>query len=149
MRYLFALFIVVPVIEMWILIRVGSLIGAWPTISLVLLTALAGVTLLRREGFKTLARGTAKMNRGEMPAQEMLEGLVLAVSGTLLLTPGFATDFLGFLGLIPWTRRWAIRKLLASGRFVQAGFPQGDIHRATGSDRERVIDAEFWKEEKK
>jgi UPF0716 protein FxsA len=147
-RFLFLAFIIIPVLEMWVLIRVGSVIGAWPTIALVLLTAMIGVALLRREGLKTLTKGTAKLDRGEMPAQEVAEGLVLAVSGALLLTPGFFTDFVGLVGLIPWTRRWLIRRGLASGRVVQSGFVASRYQSSRPSDDDKVIEAEFWQEEK-
>lgn len=101
MRYLLLLFIVMPVVEMWLLITVGRQIGALPTIGLVLLTAVVGVALLRAQGFATLFRARQKMDLGELPAMEMAEAIVLAVCGALLLTPGFATDVLGFAGLIP------------------------------------------------
>ncbi|MDA9560417.1 FxsA family protein, partial [Porticoccaceae bacterium] len=89
MRFLFLLFIVMPVVEMWLLIEVGSEIGALYTIGLVLLTAIIGVRLLRQQGFDTLWRGQRKLQEGQLPAQEIGEGIVLAVSGALLLTPGF------------------------------------------------------------
>ena len=112
MRYLLLLFIVMPVVEMWLLITVGRQIGALPTIGLVLLTAVVGVALLRAQGFATLFRARQKMDIGELPAMEMAEAIVLAVCGALLLTPGFATDVLGFAGLIPPVRLWlAIRRL--------------------------------------
>lgn len=113
MRFLLLIFVTVPIFEMWLLIKVGGQIGALPTIGLVFLTALVGLALLRQQGFATLLRGRQKLESGEIPAQEMAEGLVLAVSGALLLTPGFFTDAVGFAGLLPVTRRWLVRRLLA------------------------------------
>ena len=88
MRYLLLLFIVMPVLEMWLLISVGSQIGALPTIGLVLLTAVVGAGLLREQGFATLWRGRQKLQEGQLPTTEIAEGFILAVSGALLLTPG-------------------------------------------------------------
>jgi UPF0716 protein FxsA len=104
-RYLFLIFVITPVLEMWLLITVGSYLGALPTIGLVLLTAFIGVNLLRAQGFETLWRGRRKFEEGQLPAQEIAEGIILAVCGALLLTPGFATDLVGFSGLIPPIRR--------------------------------------------
>lgn len=105
MRYLFSFFIIVPIAEMWILLEVGERLGALPTILLVMLTAAIGIALLRRQGVSTLARAQQRMQDGQMPAQEMIEGIALAVGGALLLTPGFMTDALGFACLIPASRR--------------------------------------------
>jgi UPF0716 protein FxsA len=112
MKYLLLLFIIMPVMEMWILIEVGSRIGAVPTIGLVLLTAVIGLALLRQQGFSTLLKVNQKMESGEIPAQEMLEGIFLAVGGALLLTPGFVTDAVGFACLIPWSRRWLVKRVI-------------------------------------
>lgn len=112
---LLLLFIATPIIEMYVLIRVGQWIGAWPTIGLVTLTAFIGLSLLRQQGFSMLLRGRARLDQGELPAQEMLEGLVLAIGGALLLTPGFVTDVFGFCCLLPPTRRAMVRALLRRG----------------------------------
>jgi UPF0716 protein FxsA len=111
-RGFLVLFIVMPIAEMWLLLQVGSKIGPLPTIGLVLLTATIGFQMLRKQGFDTLQRGNFKMERGEMPAQEMIEGLMLAVSGALLLTPGFITDAIGFAGLTPVFRKWLFKKVV-------------------------------------
>jgi UPF0716 protein FxsA len=105
MRILLAIFFTVPLVEMYVLIKVGEQIGALPTIALVVLTAVIGVALLRQQGLSTLTRGVSKLQSGAVPAREMLEGLLLAVGGALLLTPGFVTDAAGFLLLIPWSRQ--------------------------------------------
>lgn len=97
---------------MTILIQVGSLIGILPTIALVVLTAVIGVWLLRLEGLATWIRVQEKLTQGEVPGVEMLEGIMLIVGGTLLLTPGFFTDTIGFICLIPIFRRPLARKLI-------------------------------------
>lgn len=107
-------FIVVPIVEMVILIEVGGIIGALPTVGLVVLTATLGIWLLRLEGMATLARVQARLDRGELPETELLEGIMLLVGGALLLTPGFVTDAVGFACILPGLRRpiarWIIRR---------------------------------------
>lgn len=115
MRFLFLLFIGLPILEMWLLIEVGTRIGALPTIALVALTAFIGINLLRQQGFNTLTRAQARLNAGEVPAAEILEGLCLAVGGALLLTPGFVTDAIGFCCLIAPIRKRMVASALASG----------------------------------
>jgi UPF0716 protein FxsA len=156
LRILFLLFLLTPIIEMYLLIRVGQWIGAWPTIGLVLLTAMIGVGLLRQQGFSTLLRGRQRLDAGELPAQEMVEGLILAVGGALLLTPGFATDALGFCCLLPPTRRAMVRALLRRGVtsmgpggesfHYSAGWSSGpgrDPRVRRGRDGTHVIDGEY------
>jgi UPF0716 protein FxsA len=106
---LFLLFLLVPLVEIYFLIKVGNLIGAIPTIALVVFTALLGAMLLRFQGWITLQRTRMTMNRGELPAIEMLEGVMLLFAGALLLTPGFVTDAIGFGFLVPALRRAIIR----------------------------------------
>ena len=120
MPLIFLLFILVPITEMFVLINVGGHIGALNTVGLVLLTAVIGATMLRQQGLQTLTRAQHRMNSGELPAQEMLEGLALAFGGALLLTPGFITDAVGFLCLIPASRAAIARSLMRRG--VVQGF---------------------------
>ena len=155
MRFLFLLFVVMPVVEMWLLITVGTEIGAMATIGLVLLTAVVGAKLLREQGFATLWRGQRKLEEGKLPAQEIVEGIILAVSGALLLTPGFITDVIGFAGLIPPIRALFVSRLIskmvvapmggqASGFYYQQGMQSGDIIEGEAVDEnafnERAID---------
>ncbi|WP_417579155.1 FxsA family protein [Nitrincola sp.] len=105
MPVIFLLFIVVPIIEITLLINVGQLIGVWYTVGLVLLSAFIGVNMLRIQSLGTLMRARQRMDQGEIPGQEMGEGIVLAVGGALLVTPGFVTDVVGFCCLIPFTRK--------------------------------------------
>jgi len=123
MRFLFLLFIIVPVIEITLLIQVGSAIGVWYTVGLVLLSAFIGVNMLRRQSLSTLTRAQQRMNSGELPGQEMAEGIVIAVGGALLVTPGFVTDVIGFSCLIPQTRKALVNAV--SSRFTVISAQQG------------------------
>ena len=104
MRWIFLLFTALPIAEMYLLITVGGYIGVVPTILCVMLTAVIGVTLLRWQGVATLQRGMGRVTQGQLPGQEIAEGMMLAVAGALLLTPGFVTDTIGFLLLVPPVR---------------------------------------------
>lgn len=106
------LFVLVPIFEMWILIEVGSQIGALPTIALVVLTASIGLSLLKQQGLSTILSARRKMDAGAIPASELVSGVMIAVGGALLLTPGFVTDSVGFVLLIPQTRRWVLFRLI-------------------------------------
>lgn len=106
------LFVTVPLVELFLLIEVGKGIGALYTIALCLLTAAIGTALLRQQGLQTLARARLNLDRGTLPAIELIEGVALAVGGVLLLTPGFVTDAIGFACLLPPTRHWFVQMVL-------------------------------------
>jgi len=108
----FLIFFLTPILEMYLLIEVAGYIQTWPTIGLVMLTAVIGVALLKRQGVATLTRGMSRMNAGEVPAREMAEGILLAVAGALLVTPGFVTDTAGFILLFPPTRMRIAQQML-------------------------------------
>ena len=144
MRTLFILFLIVPVVEIYFLITVGSAIGAGMTVALILLTAFIGAFLVRAQGFSTFARVQSQMAKGEMPAVEIFEGLFLLVAGALLLTPGFLTDAIGFACLTPPLRRALIRKMLAAGMLKGAAFrANAAASHSSGKQTNRVIDAEY------
>jgi UPF0716 protein FxsA len=120
---LVALFIVVPIVELYVIIQIGSLIGVVPTIALLLADALLGSLLLRHQGRGAWRRFNAALKEGRFPGREVADGLLIAIGGTLLLTPGFVTDIFGLIFLIPPTRA-IVRRLLrgyAGRRFVVAG----------------------------
>ncbi len=121
------IFMLVPIVEMWILIEVGGLIGALPTIALVVFTATLGLSLLKRQGLSTLMRARRKMDEGSIPASELVSGVMIAVGGALLLTPGFVTDAIGFALLIPRTRQWFLLKLV--DRYRDKIIIEGDFRR--------------------
>jgi UPF0716 protein FxsA len=128
---LFLLFILVPMVEIYFLIQVGGLIGAIPTIALVVFTALLGAMLLRLQGWATLQRTRMSMAEGRVPALEVLEGVLLVFAGALLLTPGFVTDIIGFLLLVPPLRQMLIRWFISKSDIHMqppTGGPQSRHH---------------------
>ena len=118
---LFLLFTCVPLVELYILLQVGSIIGAANTILLVILTGVLGAFLAQREGIRTLQTIRSVMAQGEMPGESLLDALLILVAGFVLITPGILTDMLGFLLLIPatrlrirfWVKRQLERKLIS------------------------------------
>lgn len=136
---LLLLFIFLPLVETWLLIEVGSRIGALATIALICATAIAGSALVRRQGLRTLQQIQACQRRGEAPAQPLLEGAVLLLAGVLLVLPGFITDSLGFLALIPPLRRRFARQVLR--RIVVVGPPP------TGPDRRHTIEGDYRRDD--
>ena len=110
---LLALFIGIPILEIAIFIEVGSRIGVFPTVAITIATAFAGTLMLRAQGLATLARARAQMDRGEMPREELFDGLCLLIAGACLLTPGFFTDALGLLLFVPAVRRLLRRTIAA------------------------------------
>jgi len=112
LRIIFLLFITVPLMELWLLIKVGSGIGGLSTIALCLFTAALGGLLIRWQGMTTLLDAQKRMLQGEAPIDHGIHGLMIAFSGVLLFTPGFITDSIGFLLLFPPFRRLLISKLI-------------------------------------
>jgi len=126
-----------PIIEIFVLIQVGSAIGALATIGIVIFTAVLGTWMLRSQGLSTLNKARSRLSGGEIPAFQLMEGLALAVGGALLLTPGFVTDAIGFACLLPPTRRLLVNAVSsrvsiagmagnAAGSRARAGQPFGD-----------------------
>jgi UPF0716 protein FxsA len=115
---LLLLFIAVPLLELVVLIKVGQLIGLWPTVLIVVITAIAGTAILHRQGLLALNRALASIERGELPIEPVTDGVMLLLAGALLLTPGLITDVVGLLLLVPllrrklalWTFKWLIRR---------------------------------------
>ena len=135
------LFVAVPLVELYFMLQVGSQIGAFTTVMLVIFTAVVGGLLVRQQGFSTLMRMRDTMQRGETPALEMLEGALLLLCGLMLLLPGFITDALGFILLIPPVRQFFIVWLLKKGRILSpGGNPAGASHRSRG----RIIEIDHW-----
>ncbi len=110
---LLIIFIIIPLIELAVILKVNSFIGIGYTLGLIIITAFVGVKLLRRQGISTLLRANQKMQQGKIPAQELAEGFLLALAGALLLTPGFVTDAVGFTLLVPATRKALVHKVIA------------------------------------
>ena len=140
MKYLLPSFIVLPILEVYVLIKVGGNLGALNTVLLVLLTALIGVALLRVQGFRTLMNAKNKLGMAQLPAEEMITGIFLAIGGALLLTPGFITDIFGFLCLVPLTRRILLKVFLNNLR------PFEVVNESKSEAKQDWIEGEFDKD---
>lgn len=141
-RILFLLFLSVPLVEIYILIKVGGVLGAPLTVFLVVFTAVLGALLLRFQGLYTFRRVQSTLARGELPTVAMLEGVVLLLAGALLLTPGFFTDTIGFLALVPPLRRKLIWKL------IERGLPGPTAGGPTPNQQgPRIIEGEFRRDD--
>jgi UPF0716 protein FxsA len=143
-QILFAFFLIVPFIEITLLMQVGSIIGVFPTIFMVVFTAVLGAWMLRRQGFATWQRFQSNLQQGQIPAYEMIEGPILLVGGALLLTPGFFTDILGFACLIPSLRR-KIAQYVIEHHLLAA--QSGEIFKQRSSFSNGAIEGEFKKED--
>lgn len=133
--YFLAIFVAMPIIEIAVFIQAGELIGLWPTIGVVVLTAIIGTSLMRAQGLQTLAKAQSQMDQGEMPIGAMFDGICILVAGVLLLTPGFVTDTFGFLLLVPPLRQLigakVIMKLVQSGN-IRTSFGGGGFGASRG-----------------
>lgn len=139
--YILIAFIAIPLIEIALFIEVGDWIGLWPTLAAIVLTALAGTTMLRIQGVATLGRARAEMDRGELPARELFDAFCLGIAGVLLLVPGFFTDAIGLLLFIPIFRTW-LRRFLGRNITVHSMSAQG--HAAYRHKRDdQTIDADY------
>ena len=148
---LFPIFVVVTLAEIYVLVSVGQAIGGLSTVLLVIITAFIGSSLLRQQGWSTMAKAQQSMAEGRTPAFEMMEGVVILVSGVLLLTPGFLTDGLGLLGLMPWSRSYFINHFLEkNAERVFRSRSSVFIHRSgqTGAKnkKDETIEGECWED---
>jgi UPF0716 protein FxsA len=148
---LFPIFVVVTLAEIYVLVSVGQAIGGLSTVLLVIITAFIGSSLLRQQGWSTMAKAQQSMAEGRTPAMEMLEGVVILVSGILLLTPGFLTDGLGLLGLMPWSRHYFINHFLEKNaervfRSRNSVFINRSDSSETKNKKDETIEGEFWED---
>jgi len=139
-QIVFLVVLVVPFVEIYLLLQVGGIIGAFPTISLVVLTAVIGAALLRQQGLETFQRFQRGLAQGQIPAYEMIEGPIILLGGALLLTPGFITDALGIACLVPSLRRKIAQYVLENHLLQAAGFQRA----AKPAD---VLEGEFRRDE--
>ena len=110
MNSLILAFILIPIIEIYLFIKIGSQIGAFNTISLIFITAIIGIIYARYEGINTLRSGFSQVIKNELPAYEIISGAAIAFAALLLIIPGFATDLMGFLLILPFTRKLILEK---------------------------------------
>jgi UPF0716 protein FxsA len=122
---LILIFVVVPLIEILLLIEIGSRIGTLNTIFIIILTGIMGASMMRHQGFTIIRNIQEDLSQGHMPTGELINGALVLVGGILLLTPGFFTDAVGFVLLIPSTRRFILRKLQL---LIRRKIESGDIH---------------------
>ena len=126
MNTLLLLIIGVPIIEIYLFIKIGSQIGALSTIALIFLTAFIGVLYARYEGFNTLKAGMSQLVKNELPIYEIVSGAALAFASLLLILPGFLTDIIGFLIIFPWTRRIIFKKISKKNYKNKKNFIEGE-----------------------
>lgn len=149
-RILLLLFIVLPIVEIALLLQVGDVIGGWNTLLLIIVTAVAGAALVRQQGAQNWQRAQKKLAAGEMPGVEMANGLLIFAAGIVLITPGFVTDVMGLLLLIPMTRapiaaalmkRMVVRSTAGTAGFAEFRSRTQSQHRE--QDDDSVIDGEY------
>ena len=139
--WIFLAFALVPMVEIGLFIQVGGLIGLWPTLGLVLATALAGTWLVRSQGARALADLRGALNELRDPTAPLAHGAMILFAGALLLTPGFFTDAVGLSLLVPAVRRWVMRQI--ARRMRVASFTMGGAQ-AQHRPANGVIDAEYY-----
>ena len=136
--YLLIIFIILPIIEISIFIQVGGFVGTFNTILIIFLTAVVGVYFVRQQGFRTFLKITVELQNQQIPVQGMFEGLVILIAGILLVTPGFLTDIIGFLGLIPQTRVFLLTVI--KNLFLQR---YSNANKQYKKDIDETIDGDF------
>ena len=139
-RILFILLLLVPLMEVYVFIKVGSLLGALPTVMLCILTAMLGTWLFRQQGMQTIRRVQEKLSQGEMPATDLVEGFILLLAGILLLLPGFLSDIAGLICLIPGLRTRIATALLGKMLIIKSG---------NTKNQTVIVEGEFWKDDDK
>lgn len=139
------LFIVVPIIEIALLLQLGQWIDTLPTIALILVTGVVGASLAKAQGARVLATIKERLSRGELPTDDLVDGLLVLIAGVVLVAPGLLTDLTGILLLVPWSRAFVRRRLtayfarkMAEGKWVVAPMSPGQVPFGRGE----VIDIE-------
>ena len=135
LSYLIALFIALPIVELALLFELHGIVGFLPTVMLVLLTGIAGAMLVRRQGIATLLKIQQEMSIGNVPAPQIMDGVMILVAGALLVTPGLLTDVSGFLLLVPFVREkirlWLKNKIEQK---LRSGYVQVNVNRPRDFD---------------
>mgnify|MGYP006218448267 FL=1 len=135
------LFIGIPLLEIYLFIKIGSQIGAFNTVLLILTTAILGVAYARYEGFNTLKSGMSQLIKNELPIYEIISGATLAFAAFLLIFPGFATDIIGILLVIPFTRKIILNKFVKKEKqktTVNKDFIEGDYEDINEDDDKKI-----------
>ena len=133
--------ILLPVLEIYLFIKIGSQIGAFNTISLIFITAIIGILYARYEGLNTLRSGFTQLIKNELPAYEIISGAAIAFAAFLLIIPGFASDIVGFLILLPFTRKFFFRKFTKNFKektFKEKNFIDGEFQDIEDDDDRKI-----------
>jgi len=133
--------ILIPVIEIYLFIKIGSQIGAFNTISLIFVTAVVGIFYARYEGLNTFKSGFAQLLKNEIPAYELISGAAIAFAALLLIIPGFATDFFGFLLIFPFTRKIILNqfsKKITKNDIKKNNFIDGEFEDIEDNDDRKI-----------
>ena len=120
------LILLVPIVEIYLFIKIGSQIGAFNTISLILITAVIGIYYARYEGINTLRSGISQIIKNETPVYEIISGAVIAFAAVLMILPGFLTDFLGIVIIFPWTRKLLFKNIKINKQKKEKNFIEGE-----------------------
>ena len=133
------LIIGIPIIEIYLFIKIGSQIGAFNTILLILVTAIIGVAYARYEGFNTLRSGMAQLVKNELPVYEIVSGATLAFAAFLLILPGFATDIFGILLIVPFTRKLILTRFISKKKHSKnKEFIEGDYEDISDDNDKKI-----------
>jgi len=133
--------ILVPIVEIYLFIKIGGYIGAFQTIFLIIITAVIGVIYARYEGLNTLKSGFSQMIRNEIPAYEIISGAAITFAALLLIIPGFATDFLGFILIFPITRKFILNKIsknFKNKKTEKNNFIEGEYEDIENNDDKKI-----------
>jgi len=133
----------VPIVEIALFIEIGGYIGLWPTLATILVTAVVGAALVRKQGLATLAKAQAEVDAGRPPVRELFDGVCILIAGALLLTPGFMTDALGLALLVPGFRTVLGRRLLELLKARGTTTVHWQTHATRGHGGGTVVDADF------
>ena len=126
MNSIILVILLVPVVEIYLFIKIGSQIGAFNTISLILITAIVGIYYARYEGLNTLKSGISQIIKNEMPVYEIISGAAIAFAAILMILPGFLTDFLRIIIIFPWTRKLLFKNIKVKKKKEEENFIEGE-----------------------
>lgn len=155
LKFFLLLFVLIPVLEIWLLIQVSGEIGALLTMAWLILAAFIGMNLIRYQGVATLLRIKQQLGMGRPPAQAVAKGMLLGVAGVLLIIPGFASDFIALMLLMPWVRQWLLASWLRKlrGKAVDTGKVY-DVEPLTQAPKEpakvgRTLEGEYQRDDQR
>ena len=126
MNSIILVILLMPIVEIYLFIKIGSQIGAFNTISLILITAIVGIYYARYEGLNTLKSGISQIIKNEMPVYEIISGAAIAFAAILMILPGFLTDFLGIIIIFPWTRKLLFKNIKVKKQKEEENFIEGE-----------------------